>query len=766
MNHSTNTTTAPHCEHCAPEVAVDHSKVTGSGWTCPMHPEVVAEKPGSCPKCGMALEPIINAKAGSMWTCPMHPEVRSDKPGSCPICGMALEAVQTGFEEPENPELNDMSRRFWVSAGFTIPLLVVVMGDMMSGNAISHAISPESKTLLELVLATPVCLWGAWPFYVRALNSVRNRSLNMFTLIGLGVFVAYSYSVVAAVFPSWFPPSFQMHGGQVALYFEAAVVIVTLVLLGQVLELRARDKTGTAIRMLLRLQPTNARLVDAEGREHDVPLESVKRGDLLRVRPGEKIAVDGVLVEGSSVVDESMVTGESIPVPKHPGDRVIGSTQNGTGTMVVRAERVGSDSILSRMVALVAQAQRTRAPLQRLADVVAAYFVPAVIAVAALTFIIWAVAGPEPRLAYALVNAIAVLIIACPCALGLATPMSVMVAMGKGASNGILFRNAEAIETLGKIDTLVVDKTGTLTEGRPRVQQIISVNGATDLQVLRAAASVELASEHPLGTAILAAANEAGLIPFQPDRFSAFPGKGIRGSVQGSEIIVGSLALLRELNVREVESVKPPEGNKSAVFVAIDGQMKGLVLVSDPLKESSREAIRILQEEKIRVVMLTGDNRETASVVSRSVGIDDFHAEVLPEKKAQVVADLKSKGRRVGMAGDGINDAPALATADVGIAMGNGTDIAMETAGVTLVRGDLRGIVRARTLSRLTVRNIRQNLFFAFIYNIIGVPVAAGILYPWAGLLLSPMFAAAAMSLSSVSVIANALRLRNANLNA
>jgi Cu+-exporting ATPase len=676
---------------------------------------------------------------------------------------MALEPADSGTTQEENPELTDMSRRFWVAAGLSLPLLAIAMGDMIPGNPVRNLASPQTRTFLELVLATPVCLWAAWPFYLRALDSFRNRSPNMFTLIGLGVFVSFGYSVVAAVFPSLFPDSFRHSGGQVAVYFEASAVIVTLVLLGQVLELRARGKTGAAIRKLLDLQTTRARLIDRQGAELDVPLERVKQGDLLRVRPGEKVPVDGLIVEGSSVVDESMVTGESIPAMKQPGSHVIGSTLNTSGSFVLRAERVGSDSLLARMVALVAQAQRTRAPLQRLADLVAAYFVPAVIGIAVVTFIVWSIAGPEPRLTYALVNAIAVLIIACPCALGLATPMSVMVAMGKGASNGILFRNAEAIEALGKTDTLVVDKTGTLTEGKPRVERVLPVDGVKEHDVLRLAAGIELASEHPLGSAILSAAREAGIIPVQPERFSAVPGKGIRGSVGGTDVVVGTGSFLTELGI-QVADDQSPEGSQSVVYVAAGGTMKGVIHVADPLKETSQDAIRALRRERMRVVMLTGDNRATAAAIAGALGIDEFHAGVLPEEKARVVRELQSKGFRVCMAGDGINDAPALATADVGIAMGNGTDIAMESAAVTLVRGDLGGIVRARRLSRMTVRNIRQNLFFAFIYNTLGVPVAAGILYPWFGVLLSPMLAAAAMSFSSVSVIGNALRLRNANL--
>jgi Cu+-exporting ATPase len=680
---------------------------------------------------------------------------------------MALEPVQQPADE-ENPELRDMTRRFWISAGLSLPLVIVAMGDMVPGNAVSGRISPGTRTLLELVLATPVSLWAAWPFYIRAINSVKNRSLNMFTLIGLGVFTAYFYSVSAAVFPSWFPHSFRAHDGGAALYFEASAVIVTLVLLGQVMELRARAKTGAAIRKLLGLQPTRARLLFGDGKEEDVALEHVKRGDLLRVRPGEKIPEDGVVVEGASVVDESMVTGESMPARKQTGDQVIGSTVNGTGTLVLRAEKVGVDSMLARMVDLVATAQRTRAPLQQLADVVAAYFVPAVIAIAALTFLIWALFGPEPRLAYAIVNAVAVLIIACPCALGLATPMSVMVAMGKGAANGVLFRNAEAIETLGKSNTLVVDKTGTLTEGRPRVVRVIPLGGASERDVLSAASSVELASEHPLGAAILGSARESGIIPLQPEKFTAFPGKGVRGVVQGSEVLVGSEAFLRENKVateKATPSAPSPTGTESIVHVATGGQLRGLVVVMDPLKETTGEAIRALQTEGMRVVMLTGDNASTAAAVAGSIGIEEVHAGLLPEEKVLEINRLKSQGDRVCMAGDGINDAPALATADVGIAMGNGTDVAMESAGVTLVKGDLRGIVRARRLSRLTVQNIRQNLFFAFIYNTLGVPVAAGVLFPWLGLLLSPMLAAAAMSFSSVSVIANALRLRKADLS-
>ncbi|HUP45732.1 MAG TPA: heavy metal translocating P-type ATPase [Thermoanaerobaculia bacterium] len=701
------------------------------------------------------------------WTCPMHPEILRDEPGSCPICGMALEP-RTITVEDENPELADMTRRFWVSTLLTVPLVVFAMVRHLPGG---HDIVGDTAMLranwIELALATPVVLWGGWPFFVRAVDSVRFRSLNMFTLIGLGVFVAYVYSLVATLIPGVFPTSFRDAAGHVGVYYEAAAVIVALVLLGQVMELRARSRTGAAIRALLGLAPKSARLIESNGEERDVPLEQVKPGDRLRVRPGEKVPVDGIVVEGSSNVDESMVTGEPVPVEKREGDRIIGATMNATGSLIMRAERVGSETLLAQIVNMVAQAQRSRAPIQRLADQVSAWFVPSVIAIAITTFAVWAMVGPEPRLVFAIVNAVAVLIIACPCALGLATPMSVMVAAGKGATAGVLFRNAEAIEVLRSVDTLVVDKTGTLTVGKPRLATVISTGGDEN-EVLRMAAAVERASEHPLAAAIISGAEERGLTVRAAETFSSITGKGVRGTVDGHDVAVGNAAMLADLGI-EVDGLSDLAENlrrdgQSVMFVVIDGHAAGLIGVADPVKETTQDAIRELHDAGLRVVMLTGDSRTTAEAVARKLGIDDVAAELLPDQKVEVVKRLQSEGHVVAMAGDGINDAPALAQAEVGIAMGTGTDVAMESAGVTLVKGDLRGIIRARRLSQATMRNIRQNLFFAFIYNSLGVPVAAGVLYPFFGLLLSPMIAAAAMSFSSVSVIVNALRLRRASI--
>ncbi len=707
-------------------------------------------------------------KPGTVWICPMDPEVRESKPGACPICGMALEPEQPSAEEQENPELRDMWRRFLVATVFTVPLLIVAMGDMLPGQPFSSLFGARGRVLVELALATPVCVWAAWPFFQRAWTSIVRRRLNMFTLIGLGVSVAYGYSVVAALLPDLFPPAFRGHGGEVAVYFEAAAMIVTLILLGQVIELRARSQTGQAIRHLLGLAPKTARRVRDDGTEEDIPLSHVHVGDKLRVRPGEKVPVDGVVIEGRSAIDESMVSGEPLPVTKVEGDAVVGATLNGTGSLVIRAERVGADTLLSRIVAMVSEAQRSRAPIQKLADRVSAIFVPAVIAIAIVTFIVWSLLGPEPRMTFALVNAVAVLIIACPCALGLATPMSIMVATGRGASMGVLFRNAEAIESLRKVDTLVVDKTGTLTLGKPALVHVHAVNGDED-RLLRLAASLERGSEHPLAFAIVKGAEEKGVALQPAEQFESKTGKGIVGRVEGREVAVGNLALLESLGIeaRALEALtKHAEELRSegqtAMFVAVDGAAAGVLGVADPIKESTPEAIRALHAEGLRIVMLTGDSETTARAVAKRLGIDEVVAEVLPDQKAERVKALQAKGAVVAMAGDGINDAPALAQAHVGIAMGTGTDIAMESAGVTLVKGDLRAIVRARKLSRQTMQNIRQNLFFAFAYNTAGVPLAAGVLYPFFGLLLSPMFAAAAMSLSSASVIANALRLRRA----
>ncbi len=712
-----------------------------------------------------AEQPRPDAPSGaSEWTCPMHPEVVRDAPGACPICGMALEPRFPTAEE-DNSELRDISRRFWFATVLTFPLVLLAMSHLMSGRTISRIFSMRGRVFLELALATPVCVWAAWPFYVRAVQSVRNRSLNMFTLIGLGVSVAYAYSVVAALLPGIFPASFRGESGEVAVYFEAAGVIVTLILLGQVLELRARSQTGAAIRKLLGLSPKTARRF-RDGREEDVPLEAVQVDDRLRVRPGEKVPVDGVVLEGTSSIDESMVTGEPIPTQKQPGDRVVGATVNGTGSFVMRAEKVGAETLLSRIVAMVAEAQRSRAPIQKLADQVSGYFVPIVVGIASITFAVWGLAGPEPRMAHAIVNAVAVLIIACPCALGLATPMSIMVAMGKGATMGVLFRSAEAIEVMRKVDTLVVDKTGTLTEGKPRLVTIVALEPFDEPGLLRLAASLERGSEHPLAAAIVAGAEARGVTLVEAAEFQAVAGKGIRGKVDGRSAALGNRALMSDLGVdlgplaEKAEALRA-EG-QTVMFAGVDGRVAGLVGVADPIKESTPEAIRVLHGEKIRIVMLTGDSRATAAAVARKLGIDEVIAEVLPDQKVDVVKRLQAEGRVVAMAGDGINDAPALAQAQVGIAMGTGTDVAMESASVTLVKGNLGGIARARRLSRATMTNIRQNLFFAFVYNTLGVPIAAGVLYPSFGLLLSPVIAAAAMSFSSVSVVGNALRLRRA----
>ncbi|HET8774834.1 MAG TPA: heavy metal translocating P-type ATPase [Thermoanaerobaculia bacterium] len=742
----------------------------GAVYLCPMDPEVRQDKPGACPKCGMALEAEVIAAPATKtgWTCPMHSEVVRDAPGSCPICGMALEPRTIAIED-ENPELKDMARRFRVSTALTVPLVVFGMlrhlpaaHDLLGHMLLSWA------PWIELALAAPVVLWGGWPFFERAWASLVNRHLNMFTLIGLGVSVAFAYSVVATVAPGLFPPALRDSMGHVGVYYEAAAAIVALVLLGQVMELRARSRTGAAIRALLGLAPKTARKVAPDGREQDIALEEVRRGDILRIRPGEKVPVDGVVTEGTSSVDESMVTGEPLPVGKSAGDRLIGATVNGTGSLLMRAERVGADTLLSQIVNMVAQAQRSRAPIQKLADQVSAWFVPAVIVAALITFAVWVLAGPEPRLGFAIVNAVAVLIIACPCALGLATPMSVMVAAGKGATAGVLFRDAEAIEVLRSVDTLVVDKTGTLTRGKPELASVVARNGFGEDELLRLAASVERASEHPLAAAILAGAEARGATVRAATDFASVTGKGVRGVVDGKRVALGNRALLEELRADARELAARAEElrgeGQTVMFVAIDGQPAGLIGVADPVKETTPEAIRELRAAGLRIVMLTGDSATTAKAVAKKLGIDDVIAEVLPDQKAAAIQRLQQQGRVVAMAGDGINDAPALAQAEVGIAMGTGTDVAMEAAGVTLVQGDLRGIVRARRLSSATMANIRQNLFFAFLYNAVGVPVAAGVLFPFLGMLLSPMLAAAAMSFSSVSVIGNALRLRRARI--
>lgn len=698
----------------------------------------------------------------------MHPEIERDGPGSCPICGMALEPKDISLGDEDNSELRDMSRRFWGSAALTAPLLLIVMREMVPGHFLEDLLSGATQTWVELLLATPVCTWAAWPFYTRAVASVRNRSLNMFTLIGLGVSVAYGYSLVAAFVPGIFPMSFRDADGQVAVYFEAAGVIVTLILLGQVLELRARSQTSAAIKKLLGMAAKTARRIRDDGSDEDVPLHAVQVGDRLRVRPGEKVPVDGVVLEGTSVIDESMVSGEPIPVAKQPDDKVVGATVNGTGSLVMRAEKVGADMLLSRIVAMVADAQRSRAPIQKLADVVSGYFVPIVIGIALVTFGVWASVGPDPKMAHALINAVAVLIIACPCALGLATPMSIMVATGKGASAGVLFRNAEAIEVMRKVDTLVVDKTGTLTEGKPKLVSVLPIAGLDEQEFLRLAASLERGSEHPLAEAIVRGAESRSVALVEATEFQSITGKGIRGSVEGRAVALGNAALMTDIGVAAGDFADRAESlraeGQTVMLVAVDGKFAGLLGVADPIKETTAEAIAALHEEGIRIVMLTGDNATTANAVARRLGIDDVVADVLPDQKVAAVKRLQAEGHVVAMAGDGINDAPALAQAQVGVAMGTGTDVAMESASVTLVKGDLRGIVRARRLSRMTMRNIRQNLFFAFAYNAAGVPIAAGVLYPFFGLLLSPIIAAAAMSFSSVSVIGNALRLRRAKM--
>ncbi len=761
----------------APSAAQHHAhhleakpEVPGAIYTCPMDPEVRQQGAGACPKCGMALEPldIGAALTKTEYTCPMHPEIIRDAPGSCPKCGMALEARSVTLAEEKNPELENMTRRFWVGVALSLPVLIAVMADMLPGQPLHQLMSAHLLVWFQFILSTPVVVWCGWPFFERAWASVVNRSPNMFTLIGIGVGTAYLYSVVATLLPDIFPESLRVHGGMVAVYFEAAAVITTLVLLGQVLELRARSKTSGAIRALLGLAPKTARLIGADGSEHDVALEQVKVGDALRVRPGEKIPVDGVVTEGQSAVDESMVTGEPIPVEKIYNSKVTGGTVNGTGGFLMRAERVGSETLLAQIVRMVGEAQRSRAPIQKLADLVSSYFVPAVVAVAAITFLIWASLGPEPRLAYALVNAVAVLIIACPCALGLATPMSIMVGTGRGAVAGVLIKNAEALELLEKVDTVVIDKTGTLTEGKPKLVTVEVVAGANESDVLRLAASLEKASEHPLAAAIVAGAQERQLQLAKDQGFQSYTGKGIFGVVEGKRVALGNAKLFDELKIsadalRDRAEHLRGEG-QTVMFVAIEKQLAGLIGVADPIKASTKEAIGLLHESGVRVVMLTGDGKTTADAVARQLGIDEVHAEVLPSQKGEIVKRLQAAGRIVAMAGDGINDAPALAQAQVGIAMGTGTDIAMESAAVTLVKGDLRGIAKARRLSQGTMRNIRQNLFFAFFYNLLGVPIAAGILYPFFGILLSPMIASAAMTFSSVSVITNALRLNKLEL--
>ncbi|MGH9573907.1 MAG: heavy metal translocating P-type ATPase [Candidatus Acidiferrales bacterium] len=739
---------------------------TRTRYICPMDPEISQNHPGACPKCGMDLEPTVPIQATrTEYTCPMHPEIVRNEPGACPICGMALELRTVAIKE-KNPELANMTRRFWIALALSIPVVALGMSHMFVSASAMSVIA-----WVELALSTPTVLWAGWPFFQRGWASIVNRSLNMFTLIAIGTGTAYVYSVAAVLFPGSFSASFRAMNGEVPLYFEAATAITTLVLLGQVLELRARSRTSSAIRALLTLSPKTARLVRADGTEIDVPIDTLTVGDTLRVRPGEKIPVDGAVLDGASSVDESLMTGESLPVEKAEGSRVVGGTVNGTGTLVMRAERVGNETMLAQIVRMVGEAQRSRAPVQKLADRVSSYFVPAVVLIAVLTFIAWAAFGPSPKMSYALLNAVAVLIIACPCALGLATPMAIMVGTGRGALSGILVKNAEALELLEKVDTVAVDKTGTLTEGKPRVLSIIAAPGFDESQILRAAAAIERASEHPLAAAILAAAKERRLTPPEASDFRSIPGKGATGSVEGKRVALGNRALLTDLDVSsaelDVQARQLESQAQTVVFAAIEAASAGLIAIGDPIKSAAAEAVADLHAAKIRVVMITGDNRATAEAVARKLGIDEVHAEVLPGGKRDIVQSLQGTSpqrRIVAVAGDGVNDAPALAQADVGIAMSTGTDVAGESAAITLLHGDLRGIARTRKLSRATMRNIRQNLLFAFLYNSLGVPIAAGVLYPFFGLLLSPIIASAAMTLSSVSVITNALRLHRLKL--
>ena len=739
------------------------------GYVCPMDPDVRQPEPGACPKCGMALEPDLSDPSALMrveYTCPMHPEIVRDQPGACPICGMALEPRMVGLENAPNPELVDMTRRFWIAAALGAPVFLLTMADMMLGGGLMRVVDMRAINGIGLAFATPVVFWAGWPFFVRGWSSIVNRSPNMFTLIAMGVGSAYAYSAAATLAPEMFPDSFRVQG-VVQTYFDTAVVITALVLLGQVLELRARSRTSSALKQLLGLAPRTARVI-RDGQEIDVPITDVHVGDVLRVRPGEKVPVDGVVIDGHSAVDESMVTGEPIPAEKSAGDRVTGGTINTTGTLLFKAERVGADTLLSQIVRMVAEAQRTRAPIQRLADKTAAWFVPAVVMVAVIAFALWSIQGPEPRLAHALVSAVSVLIIACPCALGLATPMAIMVGTGRGATVGVLVKNAEALERLEAVDTLVVDKTGTLTEGKPQLSSIVSFEGQSEDDALRLAASLEQGSEHPLAAAILAGARQRGVAPTGVDRFEAQPGKGIEGVVDGHHVLLGNITMMREAGIAADTAMARADdlrrSGQTVMFLAVDEKLAGLIAVADPIKPTTAEAIDALHAEGLRIVMLTGDSAVTAKAVAERLHIDDVRAEVLPTDKQKVVRELQAQGHVVAMAGDGVNDAPALAEAAVGIAMGTGADVAIESAGITLVRGDLRGILRARRLSRATMRNIRQNLFLAFVYNAVGVPVAAGVLYPFLGLLISPIWASAAMTLSSVSVIGNALRLRRTEL--
>jgi Cu+-exporting ATPase len=749
-------------------IPVQSEPAKGVMYICPMDPEVRQSTPGACPKCGMALEPETPVLATrTEYVCPMHPEIVRDAPGSCPICGMALEPRTVTLDDQESDELVDMRRRFWISVALTAPTVALAMSDLLPGRPLESLLSPVANAWAQLALATPVVLWGGWPFFQRGWASFVNRSLNMFSLIAIGTAAAFMFSVFALLFPQLLPHAMG-HGGMPPVYLEASAVIVTLVLLGQVLELRARHATSGAIRALLGLAPKTARRVRADGVEEDVPLDQVMVGDRIRVRPSEKIPVDGIVLEGSSLVDESMITGEPIPVEKAASARVIGSTLNVSGTFIMEAKRVGNETLLAQIVAMVGEAQRSRAPIQRVADVVSSWFVPAVILVAVLTAIVWGFFGPDPKVSYALANAVAVLIIACPCALGLATPMSIMVGTGRGAQAGVLIKNAGALELLAKVDTLVVDKTGTLTEGKPRLQSVVAADGFDERAVLQMAAALEVGSEHPLAAAIVDGAKERGVQAPSSTNFQSHVGRGVTGEVEGHSVALGNLKLLEQLKVTPGDLATKAEGLRSegqtVMFVVQDGRVAGLLAVADPIKASTVDALAALRQAGVHVIMLTGDSRTTAEAVAKRLGIEEVHAEVLPDQKEQVVVQLQAAGKRVAMAGDGTNDAPALARAHVGIAMGTGTDVAIQSADVTLVKGDLGGIVRARHLSEHVMRNIRQNLFFAFIYNVLGVPVAAGVLYPVIGLLLNPMIASAAMALSSVSVIANSLRLRSARL--
>ncbi|WP_455223201.1 heavy metal translocating P-type ATPase [Kaarinaea lacus] len=738
-------------------------------YTCPMDPEVQQQGPGSCPKCGMALEPVSAMQPTEVieYYCPMHPEVVQDHPGSCPKCGMALEPRTVTVEE-DHAELDDMSRRFWFSLALAVPVFFMAMAHDLVPTMTASIVSSKTLQWLEFILATPVVLWAGRPFFQRGWASIVNRSLNMFTLIAIGVGVAWTYSVIALLFPGLFPPNMLTTEGTASVYFEAAAVITTLVLLGQVLELRARTKTNAAIKLLLGLAPKTARRVMDDGSEVDIPLDEVNPGDILRIRPGEKVPVDGVVVSGNSSVDESMVTGEPIPVEKMESQKLIGATINSTGTLLMKAERVGRDTLLAQIVQMVSDAQRSRAPIQKLADIVASYFVPAVVITAIITFVVWGLWGPEPALTHAVINAVAVLIIACPCALGLATPMSIMVGTGRGATLGVLIKNAESLEIMEKVDTVVVDKTGTLTEGKPKLSQIETVNGFSEDEALGLAASLEKGSEHPLAEAIVKGAQKKNLSLNKVEDFKSITGQGVIGTVNAKVIALGNAALMEAISV-DFEILQPRmeelrQEGQTVMLLSVNNELVALVSVADPIKESTPRAVEDLRKDGITVVMLTGDNATTAKSVADKLGIQRVEADVLPDQKSRIVKELQDEGRVVAMAGDGINDAPALAQAHVGIAMGTGTDVAMESAGVTLVKGDLQGILKARRLSKATMRNIRQNLFFAFIYNSLGVPIAAGVLYPFFGLLLSPMIAAAAMSFSSVSVISNALRLRHTSL--